>query len=168
MKAIDLIRSALEMTDQGIAAILDGLQTVPLTQPIQRDNVGRGNHPLWIMGHLAFIEGSLPHILTGEPNEVAHWAPLFAAGTQPKADAALYPPFPEVFAKYRDLRKKNLALLERIGESGLDQPPKQAPPGFETAMRTVGQTFLIIALHQMVHYGQLADARRAAGLPPLL
>jgi len=40
-------------------------------------------------------------------------------------------------------------------------------PGFEEVMKTVGQTFLLVALHNMVHYGQIADARRAAGRPPL-
>jgi hypothetical protein len=168
MQAIDLIRSSLEMTDHGIGAIVEGLRDAPLTQPIQRDGVGRGNHPLWIMGHLAYIEGTLSPILTGEPNPVAHWASSFAPGTHPKADASLYPPFDEVFAKYRELRKQTLTLLTRIGDAGLDQPPKHIPPGFEAAMRTVGHTFMIIALHQMVHYGQLADARRVAGLPPLM
>ena len=51
---------------------------------------------------------------------------------------------------------------------GLDATPEFIPPGFEDAMKTTGRALLLIALHQMVHYGQLADARRAAGLPPLM
>jgi hypothetical protein len=35
-------------------------------------------------------------------------------------------------------------------------------------MKTVAHAYLLITLHQMVHYGQVADARRAAGLRPLL
>ena len=63
-------------------------------------------------------------------NPVAHWAPLFAAGTQPTTDAAAYPPFDEVFQTYRDLRARNLKLLDEVGEAGLDRVPKDVPAGF--------------------------------------
>ena len=73
---------------------------------------------------------------------------------------------PEVLATYRDLRAKNLARLEEIGEEGLDSAPAAIPPGFEDEMRTRGHTLLVIALHEMFHLGQLADARRASGREP--
>ena len=37
---------------------------------------------------------------------------------------------------------------------------RNIPPGFEDAMKTAGHTFLLVTLHQMVHYGQIADARQ--------
>jgi hypothetical protein len=169
LKAIDLIRSALQMTDLGTAALVVDMREAPLTQPVVRNGQPTGNHPLWILGHIAFLEGALPGIILGEegePNSVGHWAPLFAPGTEPKANASLYPSFDEVLGKCRELRARNLKLLDQIGEAGLDRAPKAIPPGFEDAMRTVGQTFQLIALHQMVHYGQIADARRAAGHKP--
>jgi hypothetical protein len=73
-----------------------------------------------------------------------------------------------VLATYRRLRARNLKLLDDVGDSGLDRAPVAVPQGFEEVMKTVGQTLLLIALHNMVHYGQIADARRAAGLKPLL
>jgi ABC-type oligopeptide transport system ATPase subunit len=45
--------------------------------------------------------------------------------------------------------------LGMVGESGCGKS-------------TTGRTLLLIALHQMVHYGQIADARRAAGRKPLM
>lgn len=171
MQAIDLIRGALRMTDEGAARLAADMRDAPLTQPTVRDGRPCGNHPVWLLGHIALLEGALPGIILGEeggPNPVAHWAPLFAPGTEPKPDAALYPSFDEVLAKCRELRARNLNLLDRVGEAGLDRAPKAVPPGFEDAMRTNGQAFLLIALHQMVHYGQLADARRAAGRRPLM
>jgi hypothetical protein len=164
MNRVDLIRWAMQMTGQGTAGLVKDLRDAPLTQPTSRG----GNHPVWVLGHLAFIEGGLRKILFGEPNPVAHWAPLFAPGTQPKADAAAYPPFDDVLRTYRELRANNLKLLDEIGEAGLDRVPKDVPAGFEDAMTTFGQTFLLIALHNMVHYGQITDARRVAGLKPLL
>ena len=38
--------------------------------------------------------------------------------------------------------------------------------GVFDVISTAGDTFLVIALHQMNHRGQVADARRAAGRPP--
>jgi hypothetical protein len=164
MESMDLIRSALHMTDQGIAALVADLRDKPLIRP----TANGGNHPLWIMGHLAYIEGSLSKILFDQPNPVEHWAPLFATGTQPSDDAGIYPPFDEVISTFHRLRAQTIQRLDEIGPAGLNAAPRHVPPGFEESMTTVGQALLLTALHQMVHYGQLADARRAAGLQPLI
>jgi hypothetical protein len=162
MKAIELVRWALRKSDGWAAGAAEDLRDVPLVQPTWRG----GNHPLWTVGHLAVVEGSIPQILFGEPNPVERWMPLFGQGTRPTTDAKAYPPFDEVLKTYRDLRAKNLARLEEIGDEGLDRAPAAVPKGFEDEMRTMGQTLLVIALHQMVHVGQLADARRASGREP--
>jgi hypothetical protein len=170
MKATEIIRWALELADAGTMGIVEGMRHAPLTQPTPQLARG-GNHPMWIMGHLAYIEGGVRGIILGErggANPVAGWAHLFASGSEPSADASKYPPFDEVLAAYRELRAGTLRLLEEVGEEGLDRAPEAVPPGFEDAMRTVGRTFLLLALHQMVHYGQIADARRVAGLKPLM
>ncbi len=169
MRSTDLIRFALQLTHQGTARLVEDMRgDAALTQSTPGAAGGGGNHPLWLVGHLAFIEGGIPKILLGEPNPVEHWAALFAAGTQPKADASAYPPFDEVLRTYRELRARNLKLLDEIGEAGLDRAPKWVPPGFEDVMTTAGHTLLLIALHNMVHYGQIADARRVAGRAPLM
>jgi hypothetical protein len=162
MKAIELVRWALQKTDGWATGAAEDLRNTPLVQPTSRG----GNHPLWVVGHLAVVEGSIPQILFGEPNPVEHWAPLFGQGTKPTTDARAYPPYDEVLKTYRDLRAKNLARLEAIGEAGLDKAPAAVPPGFENEMSTMGHTLLVIALHQMSHVGQLADARRASGREP--
>ena len=92
MKAIDLIRWAMQFTEEGTVRLIDDIRNNPLVTP----NARGGNHPLWNMGHLAYIEGSLHHIVTGEPNPVEKWAPLFATGTQPQTQASAYPPFEEI------------------------------------------------------------------------
>jgi hypothetical protein len=45
MKAIDLIRWAMQMTEQGMAAIVAELRDAPLTQPTPGAKGGGGNHP---------------------------------------------------------------------------------------------------------------------------
>src|SRR2546430_14103293 len=115
MKAIDVIRTAMQTSDQSIMMLLEDLGDAPLTAPTPRG----GNHPLWVLGHITFIEGNIPHVLFGEANPGAHWAPLFAPGTEPTADASAYPPVDEVLRTYRDLRARNLKPLDKICQAGL-------------------------------------------------
>jgi hypothetical protein len=163
MKAIDVIRGALETSDRATLQLVEDMKDAPLTQPTPRG----GNHPLWVLGHITVIEGNIPHVLFGEPNPVAHWIPVFGPGTEPRADASVYPAFEEVLRTYRDLRARNLETLARIGDEGLDRPTKAPPRGMQHVLRTVGDTFLLTALHQMSHRGQVADARRACGRAPV-
>jgi hypothetical protein len=163
MKAIDVIRRALQGANDLTLQLIEDMKDSPLTQPTPCG----GNHPLWVLGHITFVEGNIPRIVFGEPNPVAHWAPLFKPGSEPVTDASKYPPFAELLRTYRDLRARNLQSLEQIGEEGLDRKPTSPPPGLEQAFDTIGSTFLLIALHQMSHRGQLCDARRAAGRKPI-
>jgi uncharacterized damage-inducible protein DinB len=162
MKAIDLIRWALQKTDEWVLGAAEDMRDAPLTQPTTRG----GNHPLWILGHLAVVEGEIPHFISGEPNPAEHWKPLFGQGTQPTTDAGAYPPYDEVLKTYRELRARNLARLDEIDEAELDLAPAAMPPGSPLGTITRGHLLLVIALHQMSHLGQIADARRAAGREP--
>jgi len=168
MNAIDLIRWAMQLTDQGTAYLVSDMKDASLTPSTPGARGGDGNHTLWLLGHLAVIEGGLRTILLGKPNPVAHWVPLFAAGTKPKSDASVYPPFDEVLSTYRKLRAENLKMLDEFSDTDLDRAPKQVPPEFADVMTSFGNTLLLIALHNMVHYGQIADARRVAGRKPLM
>ena len=95
--------------------------------PRSRNPPRGGNHPLWVLGHLTFVEGTVPAVIFGEPNPVAHWAPLFKPGTEPMTDASKYPPYAEILRTYKDLRARNLQILEKLGEEGLDRKT-QSPP----------------------------------------
>jgi len=163
MKATDVIRTAMQISDQGMLQLIEDMRDAPMTSPTARG----GNHPLWVLGHIAFVEADVPHILFGESNPLEHWGPLFAAGSEPVTVAGDYPPLDDVLHAYREARARNLEILERLGEDGLDQPTVAPPSGLEDVLRTAGQTLLVIALHQMNHRGQVADARRAAGRTPL-
>ena len=102
MKATDLIRKAFAVSDDFTMKLLEDMRDAPLTQPTPRG----GNHPLWVLGHMTWVEGTVPLVIFGEPNPVEDWAQLFAAGTEPVADASVYPSFDEVFKKYRELRRE--------------------------------------------------------------
>jgi hypothetical protein len=162
MAAIDFIRRAMQTSDQVATRLIDDMREQCLTQPTARG----GNHPLWVIGHLAYSEGVLRRAILGEPNPVGDWANHFAPGSRPSVEADRYPAFDEVLAKYRELRAANVRLLDDVGEAGLDRPVKIPPPGLEAAFGTIGDAILTIAFHQMMHGGQVTDCRRAVGRKP--
>lgn len=164
MKTIDLLRDQLRLTDEALTRITADLHDKAMLQATTRG----GNHPTWILGHLCFVEGAVRSMITGKPNPVESWKPLFDMGTTPTTNAKDYPPFGELVHKFHALRAETFALLEEIGDAGLSKPPAVVPPGFEKEMKSIGHAFGILAIHQMCHYGQLADIRRAAGLKPLV
>lgn len=160
MQAIDAIRAALSFGDMGMRYIED-MREAPLTRMSSA-----GNHPFWVLGHLAIAEGRLRQVILGEAHPLERWKPLFDWGSEPSTNPADYPPFDEVLQAYRDLRAKNLALLEEVGPTGLDRPTKAPPAGLESRFSTIGQAFLTIGLHQIMHTGQASAMRRAAGGEP--
>src|SRR3954467_8035153 len=104
MKAIELIRTAMQMSHQAVLQLAEDMRDAPLTSPTPRG----GNHPLWVLGHLTYGEGNVPRIVGAEPNPLRKGAPVFARGTHPRSDASAYPPFEELLRTYRDLRARNL------------------------------------------------------------
>ncbi len=164
MKSKDLICFGLELTRQGTLNLVEAMRSKPFTQPTSAG----GNHPMWVMGHITYIEGSLRTTIKGEANPVESWAGLFAPGSTPVTDPSKYPPFDEVLATFDRLRGETMRMLDAMDDAALDAKPANIPPGFEEVMATVGKTLYLISLHQMVHYGQITDARRTAGIAPAM
>lgn len=162
MRAVDLLHGGLSTSHAWMLGLLKDIESEPLRQP----TAAGGNHPMWIIGHLAYIEGGMKTVLLGEPNPVEGWHSLFAAGSTPSTDPAIYPPFSEVVARFSELRHGTLRMLGAMNDAQLDLRPPNVPPGFEEAMRTIGETLMLLCMHQMFHQGQLSDVRRAAGIPP--
>ena len=155
----DAIRYSLNMAEHATMRALATIDDAPLTFPTEKG----GCHPLWVMGHLAFVEGSTHEMLGGGANPVAHWAAIFGQDTVPTADPAQYPAFAKVRAQYVELRHRNLQLLDSMTEADLDRPTAWQPTGLEEHFATFGKALLTVALHQMAHRAQITDAFRAAG-----
>ena len=159
MHTKDAVLHSLKLADQAVMRSLETIQDAPFTFPTEHG----GCHPLWVMGHLAFVEGVTHEMLGGGSNPVASWAPIFGQDTTPSADAALYPTMSEVRAQYVELRKRNLQLLESMSDSDLGKPTPWQPTGLEEHFANYGKALLTVALHQMAHRAHLTDAIRAAG-----
>ena len=66
----DAIRYTLEMADEGVLQPLASIEDAPTTFPTPNG----GCHPLWVLGHLAYIEGLTHQLLEIGDNPVAGWA----------------------------------------------------------------------------------------------
>lgn len=163
MVTADLLRNTTGFSDWIAATFFEDMRDAPLARP----TAGGGNHPLWLLGHLAHTEGFLYSMITGESNPMRDWSPMFDMGTEPVDDASAYPSFDEVYARYCEQRDRNRALIEELGEDGLARPAKNAPEDFAANFPTNADVILAITMHQQYHIGQLADARRAAGRPAM-
>jgi hypothetical protein len=155
----DAIRFSLNLAEDAVLKSLATIDDAPLTFP-----TGKGGcHPLWVLGHLAFVEGLAYEILTGIQNPAGEWAALFGQDSTATDNVAEYPPLSEVVARYMQLRRKNLQLLDSLSEIDLDKRTSWQPKGVEEHFATYGKALLTLALHQMAHRGQITDAIRSAG-----
>ena len=161
MQAKEALKFALTGSDWAVLSVIDEMGDAPTTFPTPNG----GCHPLWVLGHLTFVEGLIPEVLFGERNPVSEWQQYFGQDAEPVADANAYPPFEALRAKYRELREQNLKILDSLSEEDLDKPTKAPPKGREREFATYGQSFLALALHQMMHRSHVTDARRAAKRP---
>lgn len=165
MQSKDLLKMNLEACKGMILPMIEDMKDTPLTFPTPKG----GNHPLWVLGHLAYSEGVLiQEMMLGESNPLADWKEIFSNGTEPVADADKYPPFDEVLAKCLEVHQANMALLDSMSEEDLDTASKSCPPEYKGFFGTYRQCFQQIASHWHMHQGQIADARRAAGRKPLM
>ncbi len=159
MQTKDAIKFALTVSNGAVLSVIDEMSGAATMFPTPNG----GCHPLWVLGHLTLVEGSIPAIFFGDKNPAAEWQSYFGENSEPVADASAYPPIAEVRKKYQQLREQNLKLLESLSETDLDKPTMAPPKGREQEFATYGQSFLVLALHQTMHRGNVTDARRAAG-----
>jgi hypothetical protein len=159
MQTKETIKFALTVSNGAVLKVIDKMSDAPTTFPTPNG----GCHPLWVLGHLTIVEGMIPGVLFGDKNPVADWQKYFGENSEPVDDAGAYPSFAEVREKYLELRERNLKLLDSLSEQDLDKPTKAPPKGREQEFATFGSSFLVLALHQMLHRSHVTDAIRAAG-----
>jgi uncharacterized damage-inducible protein DinB len=164
VNAIAFIKTALEGGRMWLETLLKDVDDrIAMTMPTPNG----GNHPRWIVGHIAVSEASVvAHLVKGEAAPLAEWQPLFGRGSTPSADASQYPPMDELLRTYHQVREQTLALLDTLSEADLDRETSRGADN--PAFGTVGRCLATMISHQAFHAGQVADARRAAGRAPAI
>jgi uncharacterized damage-inducible protein DinB len=163
MNATDYIKMSLENGKGWTLGLISDMKDAPLTQPTPNG----GNHPLWVLGHIARAESDLlDGFILGKPNRFPELE-ICAMGNAPSTNASDYPSMDELLAKFDEIRSATLAHLDTLRDEDLDKK-SHAPEEFGPPFATVGSCFAAMATHMAFHTGQVADARRAAGRQPLM
>jgi len=153
----------LDMGQNMTISLIDDMSDAPLTAPTAMG----GNHPLWILGHLAFSEGSMVYgMMLGEENPLKDWESIFGMGAEPCGEADKYPPFDEVRARFDEMRANTLNVLDGLTDADLDNKCQACPDEWVDFFGTYGQVLNVLGVHTFMHHGQVADARRMDGRKP--
>ncbi len=165
MSTIDFIRRSITTSHMLTMGLIDDMESAPLQQP----TANGGNHPMWVLGHLAYSEANIiEHMIKGNENPLIDWKPIFGASSEPTTNADDYPAWADVRSKADEVRTNTLAFLDTLTDEDLDNPSKNPPPGREEFFGTIGGCLLVLTLHPAMHRGQVADARRMMKREPLL
>ena len=165
MLSIDLIRENLKRSEDIVLARVEDMREHCVVFP----NPKGGCHTLWILGHLAYIECLVIHsFMLGEPNPLADWKEVFDTD-KISGDEEHFPPFDRVLDECRRVRASTVSLLDSLDEGDLDKSSEEIPnaedkKGVELLFGTFRRCFQYASDHWLMHRGQLADARCAAGL----
>jgi hypothetical protein len=160
MQSIDLIRHNLITSRDRVLARIEEMREHCGVFPTSNG----GAHTLWVLGHLAYIEAWVVHgFMLGQRNPLAKWEEIFD-GPDVSGDINEFPPFNDVLAKCREMRESTIRLLDSFSEDDLDRVSANVPSGFEDTFGTYRLCLQYCADHWYMHRGNLADARRAAGL----
>ncbi len=166
MNTIDYIRSSIMVSRSMTMNLINDLKDQPLAQP----TTNGGNHALWILGHIAHTESSLINCLIQgqETCTLQRLKALFDFTAPPTTDADSYPSFDSLLADYEAAHKETMAYLDSITDEDLDAPAPGCPAEWKELFGTIALCLTFVAIHPTMHYGQLADTRRALGRPPLM
>lgn len=162
MDAKDAIRSAANLSTMVLDAYLSDLDDADL---IRRPGKGC-NHLAWQLGHLISSEVQLLGIVTGQGTELPEgFAAAHSKETCDNDDAASFHSKQEYVELFEKVRAASLAALDAYAPSDLDNP---APEDFREFCPTMGDMFMLIATHPMMHAGQFVIVRRQLGKPILM
>lgn len=163
MHSKDLLLTANQHAHTLTMPLMEDLRTAPLIPPAPG-----GNHAHWVVGHLLFSEGRFQQIMNGGDNQFENLQSCFGGQSIPRSDGSSYQPYGDLLSALQLQHQAAMAVLETLTENDLDQPCQSCPSGFEPFFGTWRHVFLMRSMHWMIHRGQLADCRRAAGREPLL
>ncbi len=166
MNTIEFIKTSIATSRGMTLNLINDLKNEPLAQP----TVNGGNHALWILGHITYSESSLLHCMIQgkESCPLNHLKEHFDFKCTPSTDASIYPSFDSLIADYETAHNETMAYLDTLTNDDLNKPALGCPDEYKDFFGTVAQCFMIMSLHPSMHYGQLADTRRALGREPMM
>ncbi|TWU41911.1 DinB family protein [Novipirellula artificiosorum] len=162
MQAKDAIRSAMNLSNLVYKSYLSDFEDAEL---MCRPGPGC-NHMAWQTGHLIASEVSL--LSTVFPKDAVELPQGFAEAhskeTAESDDPAAFLTKQEYMSLMETVREQTLAVLDRATDEELSAA---SPEAFRTWCPTVGDMFVLIGSHPLMHAGQIVPIRRQLGKPVL-
>lgn len=163
MTGVDAVRASLQSTGHLVSWFLSDLSDADL---LVRPADG-ANHIAWQMGHLIQSEAGI--VREQLPDAVYPELPAgFAAQhgkdtqtTEPPTGFASKAAYVELF---NQARKATVEALGRLSDADLDRPSVGRMAPFAPRL---GDMFLLVANHSLMHAGQFSVVRRKLGRPVL-
>lgn len=163
MNAQDAIRTTLETSSMILNSYLGDFSDADLMcRP------GKGcNHIAWQLGHLLSSECHLLEaIQPGAAAELpAGFAEKHSKETCGDDDASNFCTKAEYLDLFEKVHAATLVALQKTSAEGLDA---ESPEQFREMFPTVGNIYVLIASHGMMHAGQLVPVRRNLGKPVVI
>jgi hypothetical protein len=119
------------------------------------------NHPLWVIGHILSTDAWLASKIGLETVKVPEsYGKLFGQGSVPSGNAKDYPSFAQLHDEFTKARAAILAWYEKA-------TPEQLSKKIESGGFIVDAVdgLIKISWHEGWHFGQVAELRKAIGLP---
>lgn len=165
------VKHAVELMKFSHGMLDKMLDTVPADKCLHQHHP-TSNHVIWTLGHLASTYAWLATTIDPKAGEKvdafnlpASYAKLFGGGSKPNGDASAYPSLTEARKRYNDAFAGYLKMVENLPEADAWTPSAIDTGGF-TSSKIDGA--YKCAWHDGWHLGQIADLRRALGLPPIM
>jgi hypothetical protein len=159
------IKQAIRFNISGADMIVNAYLADLSPQELLTRAVPGSNHIAWQLGHLIaseryLINQAVPGKMDDLPEGFADRHSKSTAGID---DPKAFLPKEEYLRIGKQVRANALRILDTLNSSDFDREVTKVPP----MCKTVGDTFLFIGPHWMMHAGQWALIRRKLGRPPL-
>jgi hypothetical protein len=121
------------------------------------------NHVLWALGHLALTDKWVAGVLDIPGVDVPEaYFSLFGAGSAPVGDAKAYPALADMKRVFESSRAALLKWYQSAPAEALKKDLSEKSHGFTTDPI---DCLFKLAWHEGWHFGQVANVRKALGLP---
>jgi hypothetical protein len=124
------------------------------------------NHPLWVIGHLAFACELLGGAI-GTPAWLPDgWAQRYGTGSEPREDPKAYESKATALAILRDAQSRLATAAQNLSDAELAAPFPD--PAYLDVFPTIRHAFTqVLVGHAAFHIGQVSVWRKAMRLPSM-
>ena len=157
--SLDLERKLYAMMSGMLTSMVDGIPEGQFQQQL-----GKGNPPSWILGHLAIVNDYGVAILGGKPELLDEYLTVFGPGSPPTGE---HPPKDVLLGMFTASQSRFMAALDGTTQDVLESE-RDSPILKERLPKVADMIGHLLTSHISLHVGQLSAWRRERGMDSIL